>query len=72
VIFSPPPPPSGPLSVYLASLVDAIRRSLTPLISKDEAVGRVLLLSPSGLVYTVSVDDSGTLVTTLNDGKSRL
>ena len=72
MIFSPPPPPPGPLSIYLTSLVEVIRRSFAPLISKDEAAPRVMLLSPSGKVYNLTVKDDGTLQTAVNDGKSRL
>lgn len=43
-----------------------------PLVSKDEAVGRILLISPNGTVYEVKVADDGTLSTVANDGKSRL
>ena len=72
VAFNPPPPPSGPLSVFLTGFIEATRRALLPLISKDEAVHRVLLLSPSLKVYSITVDDAGVITATLNDGKSRL
>lgn len=73
ISFNPPPPPgNSPLTQYLVSLAEATRRALLPLVSKDEAVGRILLQSPSGKVYSVTVDDAGNLTTTLNDGKSRL
>jgi hypothetical protein len=66
---APPPPANQP---YLASLVEAIRRAFLPLISKDEAVSRVILQSPNGTAYNVTVSDAGVLTVTLNDGKSRI
>jgi hypothetical protein len=60
------------MSAYLTSLVENLRRTLAPLISKDEAVGRVLLQAPNGTVYNVTVNNAGVLTTTVNDGKSRL
>lgn len=59
MIFSAPSPPSGPLRQYFASLIEAIRRALLPLISRDEATPRVLFLSADGTSYTVGVDNSG-------------
>lgn len=62
------PNPSSPMGVIL----DTIRRALIPAISQDEAAPRVLLRSPSGTVYSVTVDDAGTLSTAvIVDGKSR-
>jgi hypothetical protein len=52
--------------------LDTIRRALIPAISQDEAATRVLLRSPNGTVYSVTVDDAGTLSTAVNDGKTRL
>lgn len=62
------PPPSSPMGVIL----DTIRRALIPAISQDEAAPRVLLRSPNGTVYAVTVDNAGTLSTAVIDGKSRL
>lgn len=56
----------------MQDFIENVRRSLLPLVSKDEAVGRILLQSPNGTVYEVKVDDAGNLVTVRNDGKSRL
>ena len=62
------PNPSSPMGVIL----DTIRRALIPAISQDEAAPRVLLRSPNGTVYSVTVDDAGTLSTAvIVDGKSR-
>lgn len=62
------PNPSSPMGVIL----DTIRRALIPALSQDEAAPRVLLRSPNGTVYSVTVDDAGTLSTAvIVDGKSR-
>jgi len=60
------PPPSAGMSVIL----DTIRRALIPAISQDEAVSRLMLRSPNGTVYEVTVDDAGVLNTAVNDGKT--
>ena len=62
------PNPSSPMGIIL----DTIRRALIPALSQDEAAPRVLLRSPNGTVYSVTVDDAGTLSTAvIVDGKSR-
>lgn len=68
IILPTPPGSYNPNS--FAQAFDAIRRAILPLISKDEAAPRLLLRSPSGKVYEVRVDDTGTLTTTLNSGNS--
>jgi len=61
------PNPNSPMGVIL----DTIRRALIPAVSQDEAVARVLLRSPNGTVYSVTVDDAGVISTAVIDGKSR-
>jgi hypothetical protein len=72
MIFNGPIPPAGPLQPFLQQFVDTIRRAMIPAVSKDEATSRILLQSPNGAVYSVTVDNSGNLQTALNDGKSRV
>lgn len=60
------PPPSAGIGVIL----DTIRRAFIPAISQDEATTRLMLRSPNGTVYEVTVDDAGTLNTAVNDGKT--
>ena len=62
------PTPSSSMGVIL----DSIRRALIPAISQDEAAPRLLLRSPGGTVYEVTVSDSGVLTTAVNDGKDRI
>ena len=65
-ILLPPP------STSLGTILDTIRRALIPAISQDEAAARVLLRSPNGTVYSVTVANDGTLSTVvIVDGKTR-
>lgn len=61
------PNANSPMGVIL----DTIRRAFIPAISQDEAAARVLLRSPNGTVYSVTVNDAGTLSTAVIDGKTR-
>jgi hypothetical protein len=72
MIFNGPIPPAGPLQQFLQQFVDTIRRALIPVVSKDEATSRILLQSPNGTVYSITVSDIGVVTSTLNDGKSRV
>lgn len=71
IVNFPSPPPGNVTGFYLVQIIDAIRKAFLPLVTKDEAVARILLQSPNGTVYSVTVSDSGTLTTTKNDGKTR-
>lgn len=62
------PTPSSSMGVIL----DSLRRALIPAISQDEAAPRLLLRSPAGTVYEVTVSDGGVLTTAVNDGKDRI
>jgi hypothetical protein len=62
------PTPSSSMGVIL----DSIRRALIPAVSQDEAAPRIMLRSPNGTVYEVTVSDAGTLTTAVNDGKDRI
>jgi hypothetical protein len=48
-----------------ATIFDTIKRSLIFGVSTQEAVESVLLQSPDGTVYKVTVDNAGTLTTTV-------
>ena len=63
----PNPPGSLPVEIrsYLQTLVKAIMGADTFTVRTNVAVGSVLLASPNGSVYTVTVSDTGTLTTTL-------
>lgn len=67
------PDPSGGVNpAYMTRVLSAIRAAFLSVVSKDESVGRILLSSPSGKVYSITVSDTGTITATLNDGKSRI
>lgn len=61
------PPPTTSLSIVL----DSIKRGLIPAISQNEATARVLLLSPNGTVYSLTVKNDGTLLTEVTDDSNR-
>lgn len=69
----PVPPNSG-----LSNLATILRQAFLTVVSTQEAVGRILLRSPtSGAVYEVTVDDNTdpmapALILTLQDGKGRV
>lgn len=54
----------------MSVVLDTIRRALIPAVSQDEAAPRILLQSPNGSVYSVTVDNSGTLSATLFTGNT--
>lgn len=62
-LFLPTPPPRYEPSA-MAQAFDALRRAFAFAVSRNEAVESVLLQSPNGSVYKLSVDDAGNLVTT--------
>ncbi|CAB4124553.1 hypothetical protein UFOVP62_11 [uncultured Caudovirales phage] len=67
-----PSPPSTYSQTTIISLLDTIRRAFLNVVSTDAAVSRVLLQAPNGTVYEVAVSNTGTLTTSVNDGKSRI
>jgi hypothetical protein len=67
-----PPPPLSYTPTSFTQVFEALKRSLLPAVSKDEAAPRILLQSPNGSVYQVTVSNAGVLTVALNDGKDRL
>jgi hypothetical protein len=65
IVLMPPPQSS------MTAILDTIRRAFLPVVSKDEATPRLLLQSPNGTIYEVTVSDVGALVTQVKDGKTR-
>ena len=61
------PNSNSPMSVIL----DSIKRALVPVISQNEASPRLLLRSPNGTAYAVTVNDAGTISTAVVDGNTR-
>jgi len=62
----PPAPERYDRDYYLRAISEIVD-TLKIGVGTKEAVGGILLLSPSGLVYSLSVDDGGNLVTTSVD-----
>jgi len=69
VNFPTPQPDYTP--AFMVQVIEAMRRAFLPVVSKDEAVGRIILQSPNGKAWAVTVSDTGTLVTTVMDGTER-
>ena len=68
----PDPNTTGVNAAYMVRVLASLRAAFLPVVSKDESVPRILLSSPSGKVYSITVSDTGTITATLNDGKSRI
>jgi len=71
IIVMPPPPEGYDVSSW-RSILDFIKRSMIPVVSQNETANRILLRAPNGTTYSVTVDNSGTLITAIEDGKSGL
>lgn len=59
-----PPAPQNYDADYFTRGFAALDRIVDFSVSKMEAASSILLLSPGGLVYKVTVEDDGTLTTT--------
>lgn len=59
-----PSPPERYEASYFSRTLNALNRAISGAISKDTAAGSLLLQSPNGSVYKLTVDDSGNLTTT--------
>ncbi len=59
-----PPAPDRYDSSYFIRAFAVLDRIFESSLTRTEASGSVLLLSPGGLVYKVTVEDDGTLTTT--------
>jgi hypothetical protein len=55
------PPPSGNSPSASAQVVTAIARALSRAVAHDEAAPRLMLRSPSGKTFVVTVSDDGVL-----------
>jgi|DEB19_MinimDraft_3_1074340.scaffolds.fasta_scaffold02016_2 hypothetical protein len=69
IIIMPPPPQKYDASAW-SSILDFIKRSMIPVISRTEAVDRVLLRAPDGTTYALTVDNSGTISTAVENGNT--
>lgn len=71
IVNFPSPSPGNITGLFFVQVLETIKRAFLPVLTKDEAAPRVLLQSPNGSVYAVTVGNTGTLTTTLVDGKTR-
>ncbi len=71
MIVNFPTPPSGFSQSFMIQVLDMIRKAFVPVVSKDTATPRILLLAPNGTVYELTVSNTGVLTTAVNDGKTR-
>ena len=69
VDFPSPQPTYTP--AFMVQIIEAVRRAFLPVVSKDEAVGRIILQAEDGQAWSVTVDNAGNLVTTVMDGSER-
>ena len=67
-----PPPPLNYNPGSFTQIFEAVKRSFLSTVSKDEAAPRILLQSPNGTVYSVTVSNAGSLTVAVNDGKDRI
>lgn len=64
-------PPGEYRQSWASQVVAQIQQALGFCVKTNEASGRVILRSPNGKVWAVTIDDSGSLVTTVMDGTER-
>lgn len=65
-VLLPSPPTSIPAILpYLQSLYRSLTTALNSAVSHSEAAPRIILRSPNGTLYAVTVDDAGTLQTAI-------
>ena len=69
IINFPAPPPGLP--PFFTQFLQVLKDTFLTVVSKDQAVPSILLQSPNGTVYSITVSDSGTVTSTLNTGKVR-
>lgn len=64
-------PPSDYNQAWFAQFLTQLRQTLNFCVKTNEEAGRVILRSPDGQSWAVTVDNSGTLTTTVMDGTER-
>ena len=66
--FTPPLPPDRYDRAFMDRLIEQVRRSFGFCVSEQSATNSVLLRSPGGKIYEVTVSDVGALVVTYVSG----
>ena len=70
MLLSLPPPPPWGLSQYLTRFIQTLVQALSPVVSQTEAARQIILQSPNGTNYSVTVSDVGALVVAGISGKT--
>lgn len=70
-MISNPVPPNEYNQAWFSLFLSQLRQTLNYCIKSNEQTGRVILRSPDGQSWAVTVDNSGTLTTTVMDGTER-
>ncbi len=55
----------------MVQLIQALRASFSSIVSKDEAVARILLSDEAGQVWQIGITTTGAVTTTTISGKTR-
>ncbi len=55
----------------MVQLIQALRQSFSSIVSKDEAVARILLSDEAGQVWQIGITTTGAVTTTTISGKTR-
>jgi hypothetical protein len=66
-----PVPPGTISQAFIIQVLDTLRKTFLSVVSKDQSVSRILLASPNGTVYAITVSDAGVVTTAVNSGKTR-
>lgn len=64
-------PPNKYEQGWASLVVQQLQQAFSFCVKTNEAAGRVILRSPDGRVWAVTVDNSGTLSATVMDGSER-
>lgn len=59
-----PAPPSGSMGDYLGRAFQQLQQALSSAVSSNETAARIVLSSPSGKTFAITVSDAGTLSAT--------
>jgi hypothetical protein len=68
MIANLPPAPINIGQTYMTSVLQRLTALFARVVVTDQAAPRIILQSPDGRGWNVTVDDTGALTTTLNPG----
>lgn len=66
-----PIPPVDYNQAWFAQFLSQLRQAISYCVKTNEQAGRIVLRSPDGQSWAVTVNNSGTLTTTVMDGTER-